>query len=202
MTRHVCLLHHNTMMPLDLRPMLREKERVYSVRIESFIATTSICSIQSSRIRSAVMRDGLVRSIRIFASTSGWSSRLTRLSSSRHYDSGGAHRSVSSWSQRSDPSIFSQVLLELEPVIGVLLSLVDEVLLALLVLQHQPSIHYIHLPKFSSMINLPFIMGIVQDEQIPHDLYIPLLPANHIPFENYTTQINATIWLKLTPIVS
>ena len=70
------------------------------------------------------------------------------------------------------------VLLELKPVVEVLPSAVDEVLLALLVLQHQTFIHYINLQKVLSPINLPFIMGIARDDCIPRDLFIPLLTTN------------------------
>ena len=168
----------------------RDRERDNSIHAAFSIATTSIRSVRSSRIRSSVMRDGSVMSSCTSASTNDQSSRLTCSSRLRHYDSGGARRSVSSQSQWSDPSIFSRVLLELESVIGVLLSTVDKVLLTLLVLQHPPSIHQLHLQKYSLPINLPFIMGIVQDEQIPHDLFISLLPANPIPFQNYRMSFN------------
>ena len=70
------------------------------------------------------------------------------------------------------------VLLELEPAVEVLPSAVDKVLLALLVLQHQLFIHYIHLQKKKSPIYLPFIMGITRDDYIPRDLCLPLLTTN------------------------
>ena len=95
----------------------------------------------------------------------------------------------------------------LEPVVVVLLSL-DEVLLALLVLQHQLLLLLSHLEKSTLLPYLLFKMKtiardvqlprdlmrtIARDVQLPRDLFIPLQPAHHYPSKSNTITIIATI---------
>ena len=81
----------------------------------------------------------------------------------------------------------------LEPVVVVLLSL-DEVLLALLVLQHQLLLLLSHLKKSTLLPYLLFKMKtIARDVQLPRDLFIPLQPAHHYPSQSNTITIIATI---------
>ena len=92
------------------------------------------------------------------------------------------------------------VLLELEPVVGVLPSAVDEVLLALLVLQHQTFIHYIHLQKYLSPINLIFITGIARDDHIPRNLFIPLLTTNSRTLRQHFCNMYGVLPSRLRPV--
>ena len=85
------------------------------------------------------------------------------------------------------------VLPVLEPVVGVLLSIADEVLLALLVLQHQLSLLIFHLKISTLPTNLlSKMMTIARGVQIPRDLFIPLQPAHQYPSQPNTTSITAT----------
>ena len=80
----------------------------------------------------------------------------------------------------------------LEPVVVVLLSL-DEVLLALLVLQHQLLLLLSHLKRFTSLPYLLFKMRtIARDIQIPRDLFIPPQPAHRYPSQSNTITVIAT----------
>ena len=86
------------------------------------------------------------------------------------------------------------VLLVLEPVVEVLPSTVDKVLLALLKLQlqHQQSLLQFHLNKFTLPINLPSMKTIARDVPIPRDLFILLQPAHQFPSQTNMTTIIAT----------
>ena len=94
----------------------------------------------------------------------------------------------------------------LEPVVVVLLSL-DEVLLALLVLQHQLLLLLSHLKKSTLLPYLLFKMKtiardvqlprdlmrtIARDVPLPRDLFIPPQPAHRLPSQPSTITIIAT----------
>ena len=98
--------------------------------------------------------------------------------------------------------ILVRALLVLEPVVGVLPPTVDEVLLALLVLQHQQLLLQSHQKRSTLPINLLFMKTIARDIQIPRDLFIPIQPAHQFPSQSNITPIIATSQLIHTLTVS
>ena len=88
--------------------------------------------------------------------------------------------------------ILVRVLLVLESVVEVLPPIVNEVLLAPLVLQHQQLLLQSHQKRSTLPINLPFMKTITRDVQIPRDLFIPLQPAHQFPSQPNITPIITT----------